>query len=87
MFAVTFAATATVVAVKATALEPAGTVTDGGTVVLGSLDVRVMTSPPGGAGAATRTTPADEVPPTTVLGVRETDRLVAELTEMVAVTD
>ena len=78
--AVTFEATATVVAVNVAVLEPAATVTDAGTVVDASLDARVTASPPVGAFALRVTVPVEELPPTNEVGLIVTVLIVGTTT-------
>ena len=64
------AATATVVTVNVVDVEPAGTVTEAGTVAAAALDVSVTTFPPVGAGPLSVTVAVEDVPPVTVVGLR-----------------
>jgi len=68
-----FAATATVVTVNVVLLEPAGTVTDAGTVAFLLLDVRATGSaPPVETAPTSVTVPVEELPPATDVGVTDT---------------
>ena len=51
-------------------MEPAGTVTEAGTVAAAALDVSVTTFPPVGAGPLSVTVAVEDVPPVTVVGLR-----------------
>ncbi len=61
--------TVVVETVKVALSEPAGTVTDAGTVALGLLLASVTTAPPAGAPAVNVTLPVEATPPTTLEGV------------------
>jgi hypothetical protein len=75
-----FVATAVVVAFAPLLVEPAPTVIDAGTVVLGSLEVRATVVPPAGAGFASVTTISDELPPRTADFVRLSWKVLAAST-------
>ena len=66
------AVTAVVVTVKGALLAPAGTVTLAGAVAAAELSESDTVAPPLGAAALKVTVPVEEVPPTTLLGLRET---------------
>jgi hypothetical protein len=66
------ALTPTVVAVKVAEVAPAGTTTDAGTVVDGSLELRLTVTPAFGAAPLRVTVPVEEAPPVTAVGLRLT---------------
>jgi hypothetical protein len=66
------ALTDVVVMVKAALVEPAGTLTLDGVVAALELSESDTTAPPLGAAALNVTVPAEELPPTTVVGLTET---------------
>jgi hypothetical protein len=67
-------ATANVLTVKVLEMLPAGTVTEAGTVATAALLLDSVTmAPPDGAGLVRVTVPVARVPPTTVVGVTESD--------------
>lgn len=66
------AVTAVVVTVKVALLAPAGTMTLAGAVAAAELSESDTVAPPLGAAALKVTVPVEEVPPTTLLGLRET---------------
>lgn len=78
--------TPTVVAVKVAVVPPAAIVTDAGTVVLGSLDVRLTVMPPVGAGPVRVTVPDELAPPRSVVGERTTLWMTEAFTVTVVVT-
>jgi hypothetical protein len=82
-----FAATAVVVMVKAgETVDPAGTITDAGTVACGSLLLKRIVTPPAGAGPLIRTTLAVvTAPPITVAGDRVSAETAGGVTVRVAV--
>ena len=65
--------TPVVVTVKVRLVDPAATVTLGGTVTALELSDRATTVPPEGAAALSRTVPVEELPPVTVVGLRDTE--------------
>jgi len=69
---VTLCPTASVVAVKLTLLDPAGTVTDPGTVTHATGEARVTLMPPDGAFPVRVTVPVEDAPPSTVDGLNVT---------------
>ena len=73
MVAMPVVATGWVVAVKVAVLDPAGTVTDTGTVANAESEVRFTTTPPVGAMPVRVTVPAELAPPTTEVGNTVTD--------------
>ena len=62
-----------VVTVNVVLVAPAGTVTLAGTVVEAELSDSDTEAPPAGAAALNVTVPVDELPPTTDVGLTETD--------------
>jgi hypothetical protein len=64
--------TAFVVTVNVAVVLPAFTVTVGGTVAAALLPDNVTTAPPPGAGPVRVTVPVDGLPPTTLVGFRDT---------------
>ena len=62
-----------VVIVNVALVAPAGTVTLAGTVAALELSESDTAAPPAGAAALNDTVPIDELPPTTELGLTETD--------------
>jgi len=74
-----------VVAVNVALVEPAGTVTDAGTVTFGFDETKVTTAPSGPAGPLSVTRPAEEAPPTTTFGVKVTEAGIDGVTASVAV--
>jgi hypothetical protein len=69
---------------KIRSVEPAGTVTVAGTPTrFGYCDERFTTKPPLGAGTFRYRCPVTPVPPTTVVGVRESRVTCADTTVMV----
>ena len=64
------AVTEVVVIVKLALVAPAATVTLSGTVVAAELSESVTTAPPEGAAALKVTVPVEELPPTTLVGLR-----------------
>lgn len=67
------APTADVVAVNFAFVAPAGTVMLGGTATADVWLASATTAPPVGAAAVSVTDPADDVPPVTLAGLKETD--------------
>jgi hypothetical protein len=76
-----------VVTVKEVDVLPAGTVTLAATVAaIRLLLLRVTDAPPAGAAALSRTVPVEILPPTTLVGLSDTeDRVTAGVTVNVAV--
>jgi len=72
MTAETLDTTAVVVTVKVPVVAPAPTVTVAGTVAAALPEVKLTITPPAGAGAASVTVPADELPPRTLVGFKDT---------------
>ena len=72
MLAVDVAETEIVVMVNVAEVDPAGTVTDAGSVAFVLLEVRLTVMPPDGATPFKVTVPVDVSPPTTVLGFNDT---------------
>lgn len=66
--AVDVARIGTVVTAKVVDVEPAGTVTEAGTVTVDKFEVRVTTAPPAGAGPVKVTVPVEFAPPATLVG-------------------
>jgi hypothetical protein len=62
-----------VVTVKVRLVDPAATVTLEGTVTVLELSDSATTAPPEGATALSRTVPVEELPPVTVVGLRDTE--------------
>ena len=73
MIAVTFEATATVLTGKVAVVIPDLTVTDSGTVAEVEVLESFTNAPPDGAGPVRVTVPVEDVPPSTVFGLRPTD--------------
>ena len=71
--AVVFAPTAIELIVNVALVAPAATVTEVGVVALELLDERETTAPPVGAAPFKVTVPVEELPPTTDVGLSETD--------------
>jgi len=71
--AVVTALTGVVLTVNVTEVEPAGTVTEAGTVALVELEDRLTTVPPVPAAPFRVTVPVELVPPVTVVGDSETE--------------
>ena len=65
---------------------PAATVTVDGTIATGELDVRLIVSPPVGAGPVRVTVPAEDAGPTTVAGFKTTEAKVGGVMDRVAET-
>ena len=65
-----------VVTAKPALVAPAGTVTLAGTVVDAELSESDTAAPPAGAAAVNVTVPVEELPPTTEVGLSETDESV-----------
>ena len=86
MVAITLALTAVVLTVNSTAVWPAGTVTDAGSVAAVLFDDKVTTVPPTGATTAICTNPLLDVPPIRLFGLRFIDSACAAFTPRVAVT-
>jgi len=63
--------TADVVTVKLAVVEPAGTVTLAGVEAAGELSESDTAAPPAGAAALNVTVPAEELPPTTLVGFND----------------
>jgi hypothetical protein len=63
---------------------PAGTITDAGTVALGSLLASVTVTPPAGAVPFRLTVPDEETPPSTTFGVTATDETATGISVKVA---
>jgi hypothetical protein len=61
-----------VVTVNVALMLPAGTVTEGGTVTEELLLDNAIVTPPAGAGLAKDTVPVNDVPPLTLVGLKET---------------
>ena len=80
-------ATVSVVALNVVEVDPAGTVTDAGTVAAAVLLLESVTStPPAGAAEVSVTVPVDVAPPTTAVGLIATaERAAAGFTVNVAV--
>lgn len=72
MVAVTELVTTDVFTLNGAEVEPAGTVTEVGTVALELLDDKLTTTPPDPAGPLSVTVPADAVPPATDDGATDT---------------
>ena len=70
--AVVCAVTAVVVTVKFALVVPAATVTLAGTLAAVELSESVTAAPPAGAAALNATVPVEALPPTTLVGLRET---------------
>ena len=77
--------TAVVLAVKVAEVAPAATTTFAGTEAAALPLKRVTVAPPDGAGPVKVTVPVEEIPPTTLFGLKETDASTAGL--MVRVVD
>lgn len=85
MFAVTSAATATVVTLNVAEVAPATTVTVAGTVAAALSEVRATAWPPVGAGPLIVTVATEVVPPATVVGLSDSPDATAGFTVRVAV--
>ena len=79
MVDVVVAVTDVVVTVNVALVAPAGTVTLAGTEVEAELSESDTDAPPAGAAALNATVPVEELPPTTELGLSETDDSVGPL--------
>lgn len=77
MVAPVIAATAEVVTLNVALFAPAATVTLAGEAALDTLEVRLTTAPPDGAGPVRVTVPVDGEPPTTDVGARVSEVSVA----------
>ena len=82
---VVWLATPPVVMVKVADVLPAGTVTLAGSVAAGLPLERLTTAPPVGAWAFRVTVPAELAPPTTVVGFKVTEDIVADCGTTVSV--
>ena len=65
---------------------PAETVTVAGTIAADELDVRLIVSPPVGAGPVRVTVPAEDAGPVTVVGFKTTEAKVGGVMDRVAET-
>ena len=83
--AVVTALTGVVLTVNVTEVEPAGTVTEAGTVALVELEDRLTTVPPVPAAPFRVTVPVELVPPVTVVGDSEIELRTAGVIVRVAV--
>ena len=79
MVAVVEEATVDVETVNVAVLDPAGTVTEPGTVADGLVEIKLMTAPPVPALAVSVTVPVEVAPPTTVVGESVREAIVTRL--------
>jgi hypothetical protein len=82
-----FVATAVVETVKVAVVAPAATETEAGTVALVEVLLRETVRPPVGAALVMVTVPVDEVPPATLVGLRESDATVGAVIVKVPLAD